>query len=98
MTALHYTESSQHPPGGWPDGTAGYPGLRGLVNIFNTNYIYYMAALLVKDVPDELRNLFKAICAEEGKTMRQGIIQLMRGAVERKRKTGRVKILDGGGG
>ncbi|NWG13913.1 MAG: hypothetical protein HXY20_10310 [Acidobacteria bacterium] len=57
-----------------------------------------MAAILVKDVPDELRNLFKAICAEEGKTMREGIIQLMRGAVERKRKAGRVKIVDGGRG
>ena len=35
----------------------------------------------MKDVPDELRNLFKAICAEQGKTMREGIIELMRQAV-----------------
>jgi len=47
-----------------------------------------MAAILVKDVPDELKNLFKAVCAEEGRTMREGIIALMREAVERKRKTG----------
>ncbi len=44
-----------------------------------------MAAILVKDVPDELRNLFKAICAERGKTMREGIIELMRKAVESRR-------------
>jgi len=30
-----------------------------------------MAAILVKDIPDELRNLFKATCAKEGKTMRR---------------------------
>jgi hypothetical protein len=48
-----------------------------------------MAAILVKDVPDELRNLFKAICAEQGKTMREGIIELMQEAVESKRKARR---------
>jgi len=45
-----------------------------------------MAAILVKDVPDELRNLFKAICAEQGKTMREGVLQLMREAVDNQRK------------
>jgi N-acyl-L-homoserine lactone synthetase len=45
-----------------------------------------MAAILVKDVPDELRNLFKALCAEQGKPMREGIIELMREAVDSKRK------------
>jgi len=44
-----------------------------------------MAAILVKEIPDELRNLFKAICAEQGKTMREGIIELMREAVESRR-------------
>jgi len=44
-----------------------------------------MAAILVKEVPDELRNLFKAICAEQGKTMRERIIELMREAVESRR-------------
>ncbi len=44
-----------------------------------------MAVILVKDVPDELRNLFKAICAEQGKTMREGLIELMRKAVESRR-------------
>jgi hypothetical protein len=44
-----------------------------------------MAAILVKDVPDELRNLFKAICAEQGKTMREGIIEMMTRAIEDKR-------------
>jgi hypothetical protein len=48
-----------------------------------------VATILVKDVPDELRNLFKAICAEEGKTMREGILRLMREAVERKRRARR---------
>ena len=44
-----------------------------------------MAAILVKDVPDELRNLFKAICAERGTTMRESIIELMRDAVANRR-------------
>jgi hypothetical protein len=48
-----------------------------------------MAAILVKDIPDELRNLFKAICAEQGKTMREGIIELMREVVENRRKVRR---------
>ena len=48
-----------------------------------------MAAILVKDIPDELRNLFKAICAEQGKTMREGIIELMREIVENRRKVRR---------
>jgi hypothetical protein len=48
-----------------------------------------MAAILVKDIPDELRNLFKAICAEQGKTMREGLIELMRETVESKRKARR---------
>jgi hypothetical protein len=47
-----------------------------------------MAVILVKDVPDELRNHFKAMCAERGKTMREGIIELMRDAVESRRSTG----------
>jgi hypothetical protein len=47
-----------------------------------------MAAILVKDIPDELRNHFKALCAEQGKTMRERIIELMREAVE-SRRTGR---------
>jgi hypothetical protein len=49
-----------------------------------------MAAILVKDIPDELRNLFKAICAEQGKTMREGIIELMREIVENRRKVRRL--------
>jgi hypothetical protein len=49
-----------------------------------------MASILVKDIPDELRNLFKAICAEQGKTMREGIIELMREEVENRRKVRRL--------
>ena len=44
----------------------------------------------MKDIPDELRNLFKAICAEQGKTMREGIIELMREIVENRRKVRRL--------
>ena len=61
----------------------------GLGNIFYIYYNDYMAAILVKDIPDELRNLFKAICAEQGKTMREGIIELMRELVENRRKVRR---------
>ena len=48
-----------------------------------------MAAILVKEVPDVLRNHFKALCAEQGKTMREGIIELMREAVDSRRKARR---------
>jgi hypothetical protein len=48
-----------------------------------------MAAILVKDVPDELRNLFKAICAERGKTMREVVIELMRETVENRSRVRR---------
>jgi hypothetical protein len=61
----------------------------GLGNIFYIYYNAYMAAILVKDIPDELRNFFKAICAEQGKTMREGIIELMREVVENRRKVRR---------
>jgi hypothetical protein len=61
----------------------------GLGNIFYIYYNVYLAAILVKDIPDELRNLFKAICAEQGKTMREGIIELMREVVENRRKVRR---------
>ena len=61
----------------------------GLGNIYNIYYNYYMAAILVKDVPDELRNLFKAMCAERGKTMRERIIEMMREAVDSRRKVRR---------
>jgi len=44
-----------------------------------------MAAILVKNVPDEVRNRFKAICAEQGKTMREGIIEMMNEAIARGR-------------
>jgi hypothetical protein len=62
---------------------------RGLGNILYLYYNSYMAAILVKDIPDELRNLFKALCAEQGKTMREGIIELMREVVENRRKVRR---------
>jgi hypothetical protein len=61
-------------------------GVEVVVNISNIDYISNMAAILVKDVPDEVRNLFKAICAEQGKTMREGIIELMKRAIDEKRK------------
>ena len=49
-----------------------------------------MAAILVKDIPDELRNLFKALCAEQGKTMREGLIELMSEVVENRRRVRRL--------
>jgi hypothetical protein len=59
-----------------------------LVNTVNIYYTYNMAAILVKNVPDEVRNRFKAVCAEQGKTMREGIIELMTDAIERRRTAG----------
>ena len=61
-------------------------GAEGIANTSNIRYIANMAAILVKDVPDEVRNLFKAVCAEQGKTMREGIIELMKRAIDDSRK------------
>jgi len=61
-------------------------GAEGIANTSNIRYIANMAAILVKDVPDEVRNLFKAVCAEQGKTMREGIIELMKRAIDDRRK------------
>ena len=44
----------------------------------------------MKDIPDELRNLFKALCAEQGKTMREGLIELMSEVVENRRRVRRL--------
>jgi len=42
-----------------------------------------MATLNLKDVPDDLRNHFKAVCALQGKTIRDVIMELMQKEVER---------------
>ena len=47
-----------------------------------------MATLNLRDVPDDLRNQFKAVCALQGKTIRDVIMKLMRKEVE---KAGRKK-------
>jgi porphobilinogen deaminase len=44
-----------------------------------------MAVLTLKDVPNDLRNQFKAACALQGKNMREAILDFMRKEVERGR-------------
>ena len=57
-----------------------------LENIFHIVNIYSMATLIVKNIPDEVRNLFKAVCAEKGKTIREELIRLMQEKIEIHRK------------
>jgi plasmid stability protein len=45
-----------------------------------------MGTMIIKRMPDELRNQFKAACAAKGKTMREELIRLMQEAVEKYRK------------
>jgi len=42
-----------------------------------------MAQLIIKDIPDVLRNDFKAICAKKGTTMKAEIIKFIRKEVEK---------------
>lgn len=42
-----------------------------------------MATINLRGVPDELRNQFKAVCALEGKTIIQKLIELMKKEVEK---------------
>jgi plasmid stability protein len=44
-----------------------------------------MAVLNLKGIPDDLRNRFKAVCAQRGKSMTEEIIRLMREEVARSR-------------
>jgi phage terminase Nu1 subunit (DNA packaging protein) len=44
-----------------------------------------MGTLIVKDIPDEVKNKFKAVCAERGKTIKEELIRLMKKEVEKHR-------------
>jgi hypothetical protein len=44
-----------------------------------------MATLNLRDIPDDLRNQFKAVCALQGKTIRDVLMELMRREVEKGR-------------
>jgi antitoxin component of RelBE/YafQ-DinJ toxin-antitoxin module len=47
-----------------------------------------MAVINLKDIPDKLRNEFKAVCALEGIAMKEAIIKFMEKAV----KEGKLKL------
>jgi porphobilinogen deaminase len=44
-----------------------------------------MATVNLKDIPDELRNQFKAACALRGQTIRDVLMELMQKEVEKGR-------------
>jgi hypothetical protein len=41
-----------------------------------------MSIILIKDVPEKVRNDFKAICYRQGQTMKAKLIEYMRKAAE----------------
>jgi plasmid stability protein len=45
-----------------------------------------MGNIIIKDVPENLKREFKAICAIKGKSLKEEIIRLMRKEVETERK------------
>ena len=48
-----------------------------------------MAAITLRDIPEDLRNKYKAILAAQGKNMKQDLVDYMRrtvGAAEKKAK------------
>ncbi|MBW8003385.1 MAG: copy number control protein [Planctomycetes bacterium] len=42
-----------------------------------------MADLIIRKIPEDLRNQFKALCASKGSNMREEIIKFMKQAVEK---------------
>jgi phage terminase Nu1 subunit (DNA packaging protein) len=57
-----------------------------LTNILLMVNIYNMGNILLKDIPEDLKRKFKALCATRGKTMKEEILRLMKEEVERKTK------------
>ena len=49
-------------------------------------YIRCMAVLNMRNIPDRLKNDFKAYCAKQGKTMQEVILAFMRRAVAKEAK------------
>ena len=42
--------------------------------------------MIIKGIPDELRNQFKAACAVRGKTMREVLMRLMQEEVDKRER------------
>ena len=42
-----------------------------------------MAAVIIKDIPDEVYKQFKALCREKGLTVRGAIINLMKAEIKK---------------
>ena len=45
-----------------------------------------MGDMNIRDVPDDLKKNFRALCILQGKTLRDGIIDLMKREVEKEQK------------
>jgi hypothetical protein len=51
-------------------------------NRCSTCYIQHMAAITLRDISADLRNKYKAILAEQGKNMKQDLVDYMKRTVE----------------
>ena len=47
-----------------------------------------MADLIIRNIPEELRNQFKSLCALKGSNMREEIIRFMKEEVEKAARKG----------
>ena len=45
-----------------------------------------MGTFLIRDIPDELKRKFKALCAERGITMKEAFLKNMKEEVEKAKK------------
>ena len=60
----------------------------GVDSIVHIVYTVSMAVVYIKNVPDELRNKFKALCAEKGSNMREELMKYMKEVVEKAAREG----------
>jgi len=47
-----------------------------------------MGTIIIKDVPEDVKRKFKALCVLKGKTLREELIRLMKEEIEKSRKDG----------
>ena len=52
-----------------------------LATSYHISHIYHMAMINIKNVPDDVRDEFKALCASNGTNMSEEIVRYMKSAV-----------------
>ena len=61
--------------------------LQTTIDIKNTiNYFDTMAVINILNLPDEIRNEYKAICAKKGISMREDLVRYITKTVEKAKK------------